>query len=279
MHRQPVPTVWRAAGRLHRLRHVVVLAFTSSLLIPYVFLLLLSCGSGWTFPRLLPDRLDMAPWKALAADRDGLLRAAVTSVQLSLLVGVLATLGGLLISRSLRRQRAPVWRFLLYLPFVISPVIAATSLYDLNVRLGLAGTFWGVLLSQLSFATAFATVFFCELWNLRTDRLESLVRSCGGSHAAVWRHVVWPESRGLVTVCLLQAALFSWLDYGMVSVIGGGRVTTLTTRLFAYVREASINQAGLSALFLLLPVLATVLLVACSELFRGFRLRTMTVDP
>ena len=71
-------------------------------MIPYGLLLLLSFGSGWTFPNLSPDRMDFAPWKSIIADRDGLLTATLTSVGISLIVAVLATIMGLLIGRSLR---------------------------------------------------------------------------------------------------------------------------------------------------------------------------------
>ena len=71
-----------------------------------------------------------------------------------------------------------------------------------------------------------------------------------------------PQCSGLIAVCFLQTCLYSWLDYGLVSVIGGGNVQTLTTRMFGYIREASVNQAAQSAIVLLTPAIAGFVVTA-----------------
>lgn len=233
------------------------------LLTPHLLLLLLSAGSGWSFPRLLPDRLDGGPWRHLLG-YSGLLPAAITGAGLSLLSGVMSTLSGLLISRSIRVSCGAMRRLsraLLLLPFVISPVVAGVCLFDLAARTGFAGRALGVLLGHMLFGTATAAVILTDGWSDLTDRQEQLVRSFGGGAVAVWRHAILPRMRGLLLICLLQTSLLSWLDYGIVLQIGGGRVQTLTLRLFSLIRESSVNQAALAGLLLLLPVLPAALLI------------------
>ena len=235
--------------------HMSVLAALA--LGPAALLLLLSLGNGWTFPRLLPDRLDFGPWRSLLDDRRAFAAALGTTVSLALPVGLAATAAGLACARALRRgRRAGLLRFAVYLPFALSPVIVAVCLYDLFARLGLAGDYPGVFLAQFLFAAAFATIFFSEFWDARTDAAEQLVASLGGNRRAVWRHAVLPRAGGLILLCFLQTALFAWLDYGLALFIGGGRVETLTLRLFAYIREGSVNLAALASLLLLLPAIA-----------------------
>lgn len=248
---------------------IVLFLFSAILIVPYGLLVLLSLGSGWTFPHLLPDRLDFAPWKHFLSDRDGILQAVATSTCVALIVATLGTSAGLLIGRAVRRSRSLLWKVAIYFPFVVSPVIAAVSLYDLMVRLHLAGTLSGVVFTQTIFATSFAAVYFSELTSARADRLENLVRNLGGGHLAVWRHAIFPSSKGLIAVCFLQAALYSWLDYGLVALIGGGSVNALTTKLFAYIREASVNQAAQASLLLLTPALLGFLLVSLLYYTKG----------
>ncbi len=235
--------------------------------VPFGILLMLSVGSGWTFPHVVPDRIDGSPWRWLSGDRDRLFSSLVTSVMLSTAVGTLATAFGLVIARFVRRSNSSILRFAVYLPLVVSPVIAATSLYDLLIRLQLAGTLPGVLFAQLSFATSFGAVFFLEVWSDRTDRLELLVRSLGGRTRDVWKHVVIPEVRGLIPICFVQCAMFSWLDYGLVSILGGGRVVTLTMRLFGYIREASVNYAAMAAFVLVSPILMGVIVLSMTHMW------------
>ncbi|MFM7846592.1 MAG: ABC transporter permease [Planctomycetota bacterium] len=231
-----------------------------AILAPYLLLIILSLGSGWSYAQLLPDRLDFAPWRRLAQERDGLARAFVTSVMLSVTVGVLATATGLFAGRALRRTSTWFGRWLLYLPFAASPVVLGVTLYDLLVRLQWAGTYTGVVVVQTLFATAMATVFFSTTWTPRGAQFEHLVRTLGGGRWDVWRHAIWPHARGLVLVCFVQAALYSWMDYGLVAIVGGGQVQTVTMRLFAYVREANVNQAALASLVLVVPAVAGCLL-------------------
>ena len=239
-------------------RRVRVAAFTATallMLFPFGLLILISLGSGWSFPRLLPDRLDYAPWKHVFSDRDQMLVAMRTSVLMSLTVATFSVTGGLFIGRTIRRTRSSLAEFLVYLPFVISPVVVGICLYDLLIRMQLIGNILGVILLQTVFALSFSSVFFSELWSPRSERLEQLVRNLGGSHWDVWRHAVFPQISGLILVCFVQTALYSWLDYGIVSMIGGGSVSSVTTRLFGYIREASVNQAAQSSLILLAPAL------------------------
>lgn len=272
-------TSWKSSTVDSRWSRAVTWGIVASLVLPYAMLLWLSVGSGWTFPNLLPDRLNLRPWIALLLDRDGLLSALMTSIVFSLSVGMAATIVGLLIGRTVRRCRSRMWRLLIYMPFVVSPVVAATSLYDLLIRVQLAGTPAAVWLSQLVFATSLASVMFAELWSDRTDRMESLVLSLGGGLFSVWKHVVIPEGRGLIALCFLQSALYSWLDYGLVSILGGGHVVTLTSKLFGYIREASVNQAAVSALVLLLPIVMISVFLFTGSAVTWLRTRWMSVEP
>jgi len=240
----------------------ILLPFVFALVLAaYSYLIVLSLGSGWSFPSLLPDRIDYVPWKHFWADRDGLLLAALRSLGISLVVSAISTTFGLSAARSIRQTRSRWGLYIAYLPFVMSPVVIGVCLFDLTIRLGIAGTVFGVIATQSMFATAFTTVFFSELWSPQVDRYEQLVTTLGGGRISVWCHAILPSIRGLVVVCVIETALFSWLDYGIVSIIGGGNVKSLTVHLFAYIREASVNQAAQSSLVLLFPAMVGMLLM------------------
>ncbi len=223
-------------------------------LAPYALLVWLSLGSGWTYPNLGPDRLDLSPWKSFFADGGSPWQGAMIAAVIGPCVATLSTCFGLCFGRQIHRLRGG-WLFLAYLPLAFSPVIVGICLLNLFLRVGLASSVVGVLLIQTVFATGFATVFFCEVWSSELERLERLVQTLGGSRISVWRHALWPRLWQLVCVCWLQTLLFSWLDYGLVSVIGGGVVPSLTVGIVAYVREASVNQAAQAAIVLILPPL------------------------
>ena len=259
----------RDFGRL-RIR-VESVCLSACILLPYTVLWILSLGTGWDYPSLLPQQRNLVPWHNLFSQSSGVLSSLLTAAWLSVTVSLLATISGLLISRILRRTRSWLLSFLVFLPWVLSPVVVAGCFYDLLVRCNLAGSVTGVIYSQAIFATAFAAVLFRDTWTDCMHRREALVRSLGGGTMDVWRHVVLQQSRPLILVCLVQTALFSWLDYGFVSMIGGGRVQTVTLRLFALIREASIHQAALASLLLALPSIIAVLFLFLKDSVTSFR--------
>jgi putative spermidine/putrescine transport system permease protein len=226
---------------------------------PYLLLFWLSLGSGWSYPNLTPDRIDFRPWRAFLRN-EGLWLGALTSVILSPCVATCGTLLGLLIGRQVNRSRG-IWIYMAYLPFACSPVIIGICLLDLFIRLNLASTLLGVFLIQSVFAAAYAVIFFSELWNPEIERYEQVVQTLGGDRWDTFRHAIWPRLGRLVLVCWIQTLLFSWLDYGLVSVIGGGIVPSLTLSVIAYIREASINQAAQAAIVLIIPPIPLMLVV------------------
>lgn len=249
------PNSLHAAAWTSRLMRIVLWGVFTLFLLNFALLIVLSLGTGWTYPRLLPDRIEATPWINFFSSRSSLLRSTLVSLGISVVVASVSTMLGLLTGIGLRRGRSRVWLFVAYLPFVLSPVTVGLCLLDMSIRLGLASTYSGVILAQTMFAYGFATIFFCETWDIQIDKRVQLVVGLGGSRVDVWRHAILPRAWPLIVVAWTQTALFSWLDYGLVSVVGGGVIPSLTLNMFAYLREASVNQAAQSALILFLPSL------------------------
>jgi len=253
------PRSLRVGSRDWRSRSIIGLAL-AIFTIPYLLLLWLSLGTGWSYPNLSPDKVNFGPWKTLFADGNELLRAALTSGLLSPFVATLSTTIGMMVGRQVQSHRG-IWRFIAYLPFACSPVIIGICLLDLFIRVGLDGSLVGVFAIQSIFASAFAVILFSELWSPEIRQMENLVQTLGGTRWDVWRHAVWPRLWKLSAVCWLQTLLFSWLDYSLVSTIGGGVVPALTLSVISYVREASMNQAAHGTIILLVPPIVFTILV------------------
>lgn len=232
---------------------------------PYLLLLLLSCGIGWSYPNLVPDKLDLKLWSTSLLAREDLLRAAGTSLLLAFSVATLSTMTGMLLARLIHiHERVAV--FIIYLPFLCSPVIIGMGLLDLFIRINLASTLFGTFLIQSLFAIAFASILFLELEPPELRRLENLIRSFGGGYWSCWQHAVWPKLWKIIVICWSQTFLFSWLDYGFVSTIGGGVVPSLTHKAIAYIRESSINHAAQASILLMIP--PCIFAVTVATLFR-----------
>ncbi|HCR48526.1 MAG TPA: ABC transporter permease, partial [Bacteroidetes bacterium] len=149
---------------------------------------------------------------------------------------------------------------LAYLPFVSSPVILATCLLFLFIKIQLVGTILGVILAQWMFAFSFAIVFFVPFWSPQMKAIEELVYTLGGTALQAMRHVLWPMSIAALRMCFFQTFLISWVQYGITLMVGGGEIQTLPVLVYFYVNEANITFAAMASLVLMLPafILMTV---------------------
>lgn len=228
---------------------------------PVVYLLVLSGAAAWRFPDLLPPEWQWSRWGDLISGRDGLTDSLGISLLISLTVACLATPVAFLASKAVAHSRyRNGWLFLAYLPFAASPVILGTTLMYFYLRMGLDGTFVGVVMAQSMFALGFGMVFFMPFWNREKVAYEALVLTLGGSRWQAFRYAILPLSKGMLWICFFQTFLISWFQYGITLLIGAGRVQTLPLRVFEFVNEANPYYAAMAACLLVLPPSLVILL-------------------
>jgi putative spermidine/putrescine transport system permease protein len=226
------------------------------ILLPFGLLGMLSLSRGWLFPDILPEAWTLAHWADIFRAGNSLGGSFLLSLGLSLTVAALATLLGFFTSRSIafhpQRNRLLV---LAYFPFVLSPVIYAATLYFYFVKMGLAGKLLGVLVGHLLITYPYALILLVSFWSPRMQAFEALSTTLGGSPAQTFRKVLLPLAKGILLVCFFQTFLISWFEYGLTSLIGVGKVQTLTIKVYQFVQEANPFYAALASCLLVLPPL------------------------
>ncbi|HXU28949.1 MAG TPA: ABC transporter permease, partial [Thermoanaerobaculia bacterium] len=191
-------------------------------LLPIALLFLLSLAARWPYPQIWPVEIRLDPWRELLDFQNGgLPRVLGVSLLLSTVVALVSTALSYLAAKRIAGHPARARLALLaYAPYVMSPVVLGVCLLYLYLKLGLAGTFPGVVLAQTIFATSFGVVFFLGFWNEEKRALEDLVRTLGGSTWQLYSRVLLPLSRGPLGLCLFQTFLISWFQYGLTVLIG-----------------------------------------------------------
>lgn len=229
--------------------------------VPLAALVLLSAAEAWRYPALWPTGFGSGQWRVLLSESGAITRAALNSAGIGSVVALLATIGGLFTSeRIARHPRRGVLLTLAVLPFAASPVVLALSLNDGFIRLHLAGTAAGVIAAQTLFAYAYATLLLNSLWNPRLHALSELAVALGASRWQLWRRVRLPLTAPLLGVCLLQTFLMSWFDFALARLVGGGRVATLSVRVFEYFAAGDLRLAAACGLLLVAPPLLVLAL-------------------
>ena len=228
-----------------------------SALLPLIYLALLTVADRWQAPRLLPEGLRLDRLSNVLSSSTGLLESLLLSLFIGGLVAAGSTALGFVTSRQLAyTRRLRLWLLLAYLPFAISPVVLATCLLFVFIKVHLSGTLLGVILAQIMLAYGFATILLLGLWNPHKQGLEQVARTLGANPRQVWMQVLIPASLPLLRVCFFQTFLISWAQYGLTALIGSGKVRTLPLRVFDYAMEADPAYAAVAGLLLIVPPLA-----------------------
>ncbi|HRD79185.1 MAG TPA: hypothetical protein PLL53_00400 [Saprospiraceae bacterium] len=236
------------------LKTMLKYTFAGAVLFPFALLLALSFGQNWRFPALLPAVWTMDNWQLLLTSQSDLAQSLLRSLSISAGIATAATGLGFITAKHIAyhpwRQQ---WLTLAYLPYIFAPVILAATLQFFFLRLGLAGNVPGVLFAQLLIAYPFGVIFFTGFWNDRMRAMEQLSATLGGNKRQTFLRVLLPAAQGALLVCFFQTFLISWFEYGLTTLIGIGKVQTLTVKVFQYIGEANIFHAALASLLLALP--------------------------
>lgn len=221
---------------------------------PFAYLVLLSFASGWRFPDLLPAYFGPKNWATILGSETGLLESFASSLIISLSVAVASTASGFLISRAVfYHPRKQTLTLLAYFPYILAPVVFAACLSFFFLKLGLFGNHTGVILAQFIIAFPYALLFFSSFWNKRIKSFEDLVATLGGNRRQTYLKVLFPLAKGLLLICFFQTFLISWFEYGLTSIIGIGKVQTLTIKVFLFIKEANYYYGALSCCLLIFP--------------------------
>jgi putative spermidine/putrescine transport system permease protein len=236
-------------------RKNIFLAFLAIFFItPIITLFFLSFSRDWRYPHILPENFSLENWSYLFLSGGNIGPSFILSLIIALSVATFSTFLGFITSKYIAYHRYRRQLLMLtYFPFALSPVIFALCLKYYFIKLSLVGNLEGIILAQLIIAFPYSVIFFTGFWNQKIKQYQDLVSTLGGTNAYAFRKIVMPLAQSLILVCFFQCFLISWFEFGLTSVIGYGKVETLTIKVFQFISEANIFYAALSCCLLILP--------------------------
>ncbi len=234
--------------------YIVKVGIGIACIIPILLLFMLSLSKNWVYPNFFPGQVSWQNWKELFTPGNSITLSLLTSLSIALFVAIFSTVGGFVTSQLIAYHAyRKKLLFLAYLPFVLSPVILAVCLKFYFIKMNLAGTTIGVILAQLIIAFPYSIIFFIGFWNQQIKQFQAMVNTLGGNNLYAFKKIIFPLSKPFLLVCFFQSFLISWFEYGLTSVIGYGKVQTLTIKVYQFLVEANIFYAALSCCILILP--------------------------
>lgn len=234
-------------------RAVLLAALTVSAGTPFVVLGVTSAAGSWFFPAVWPASWTGDAWALLAGSLGSATWAstaiATSTAALSCLVGwptgrAIAALSGW------RRHLAAA---LAFLPVAAPAIAVGIGAQYFFLRVGLAGTWAGVVLAHAIPASGLAALYFLSVFLTVDLRMEDEARSLGAGPWQVLARVTVPALRRQVAEAAALGFLVSWSQVPLTLLVGGGTVRTLPIQVFSYLHAGEERYAAAGALLLVVP--------------------------
>lgn len=234
---------------------VVVIAF---LFAPIAFVFPLSWGVDATIA--WPPRGFTLDWYHVALTNPMWTDALQKSVTVGLAVAVLCVALAVMIARWIRtldgrpRLQSAIIS-VVYLPVIVPVILLAIGTFDVQNRIGLLGTWWGLVLVETIMALPFTYLVVAAALNNVDSSLEKAAWTMGASRLYALRKVVIPTVVPAIIGAALLAFISSW-DEAVVALFQTSFDKTLPVNFYASLKSGSSPViAAIGAMLMLLVLI------------------------
>ena len=229
----------------------IFLSFIALLMLP--LMLLWSVAQRWRFPDLLPSQYSLRFWQF---EWDSILSAVDQSLAIALISASLSLLLAIIAHEYRIRHRLQVPAYIIAMPMLLPQLSLLFGLQVGTLSLhGISPFFW-VCWGHVFFSFPYVYLSLDGPWRSFDSRLTKAALSLGKSPLRVWFKVKMPILLPAIGFAWAMGISVSLAQYLPTLVLGGGRVSTLTTEAVALSSGFDRRVTAIYALCLtLLPLL------------------------
>ena len=235
------------------------------LIAPMIPLFIWSFAFRWFFPNLLPASYNLRAWEYAFSPTAGALEALFVTIYIAAIVTILSIIVGVPAGRALGLHRfrgKRIIELLILSPTIIPGLAVILGIHIVFIRMGLANSVTGVILVHLIPGLPYMTLVMSGVFANYDSQFEEQARSLGaGPIATIW-YVMIPSVLPGIIVGGLFTFLISWAQYITTLIIGGGRVQTLSLKLYNFVQSTDFPVAGALGLIFIAPGVVVLLLTS-----------------
>lgn len=252
-----------AARRGGRLGTAAAWSLAALVALPLLLLPVWAAADVWRAPALLPQQFGTRGLDVVLAPGSDALAATANSLVVALVTVLVALVLGWPAARWLAvadARRRTLVLVVVALPLLVPPYAVGTGLTEWFLRLGLADTRTGLVLSHLVAVLPYVVVVLSTAFGPPVRRLEEAAAVLGAPPLTVLRRVTLPTVAPTLAVASLLGFLVSWSQYGTSLAVGAG-IDMLPVLLEPFVGRDTQVAAALSLVFLLPPLVALAVTV------------------
>jgi putative spermidine/putrescine transport system permease protein len=247
-------------------RNIVSLAVITAVTLPFVLLMIWSFSNRWFYPELWPQQWGLRAWRYVFETAGSqIISGLIQSMLVASVTAIISLAIGIPAGRALglyNFKGKDLMSVILILPVIVPPLCVAMGLHLWFIQIGLAETFFGVVLVHLTVCLPYSVFVMWGVFSNYNPDYEDQARSLGASSWKVIIRVILPLTLPGVMVAGLFSFLLSWSQYLSTLIIGGGRITTLPILLFALMGSGDRPVAAAVSIVFVLPAFIALLFSA-----------------
>lgn len=238
--------------------------FLLALLLPAAVLAVWSFTLRWPWPGLLPRAFSTDQWGAFFSLSGGAFEIVGRSALLAGGVTVLSLLISLPAAKALALLSFPgkrIVEMLVLAPVLVPPISYAPGMHALFLRIGIADSFTGVLLSHLVPCLPYGIRILVNVFRALGENMEIQARVLGATPFRAFLHITLPliapgiaSAGGLLFIVSLSQYLLTFF-------LGGGKIVTLSLALFPLVKSGERPAAAVWSIIFILVSLSFCLVL------------------
>ena len=201
------------------------------ILLPLFLLVIWSFANRWPIPDLLPQAFTLRGWERLISGYYQIWQVMGSSIVLSLVVGALSTIISAFAARAICLFTFPGRRLVegaAMLPILVPATVFGMGSYMVFIRLGLHHTLVAVIICHLISTLPFSMRVMVEATRMISIRLEEQARVLGARPFAGFWYGSLPALAPGVVSSWAVSFLFSYTQYFLTFLVGGGKIKTLS---------------------------------------------------
>lgn len=247
-----------------KLRYRIITAlFLALLILPLFIILVWSFARNWPWPELFPKSFSLRGWDYFLEPRSRSLPTLLYSLALSSSAAALTLILTFPAAKALAHYH---FRFkkaieiFLFLPVIVPTVSVAMGIHVEFLRLGLANTFFGVVLIHLIPCLPYSLRILLSVFSLIGTGREEQARILGATRAQTLWYVVLPMMLPGMVSAFSMAFIVSFSQYFLTALIGGGSVVTFPMLMFPFIQSGDRTLGSVYSIAFLFTALIFLLL-------------------
>jgi putative spermidine/putrescine transport system permease protein len=241
---------------------MMAVAMALIMLGPIVTVIIWAFAEQWRYPALLPTEWGLKYWQQMLS-RETVIQPILTSLAITSISTTLAALICWPAAYAFARLSFPGRSFLLF-SFLAANAVPKFALFvaiaTVFLRIGLVGTFWGVVIVQMLSAVLYMIWIPTAAFRGIPPALEEAAFDLGASPLRVFAAITVPQALPALAAAYVLGFVSILFEVESALLIGAPSVTTMPLLLLQLSTQIVVQQAAVLCVLIWVPCFALLLL-------------------